>query len=105
MGDGWAQAARPSFMAGGSGLGQMYKPGQSQDANKYDKSSAAAMRTGRDPNQNAASDLRAMLYKDGEKDQVFTVLDFGALMCGNRELFPCSLPDGINEIKFMSLMG
>lgn len=69
MGDGWNQA-RPSFMSGGSGLGQMYKPGQNQDGNKYDKGAAAAMRTGRDPNQNAASDLRAMLYKDGDKDQV-----------------------------------
>ena len=64
MQDQWSGAQRPSFM-GGQGA---YKPGEGQNQ-KYTKEGAAAMRTGGSGgnNQEAANNLRAMLYKDGEK--------------------------------------
>lgn len=60
MQDQWGNSQRPNFLMGG--IGTPYKPGESNNS-KYTPSAAAAVRLGR-TNEQAAADLRAMLYKD-----------------------------------------
>lgn len=62
MQDEWSSAHRPNFLMGG--MGAPYKPGESSGA-RYTKDGAAALRMGRS-NEQAAADLRSMLYKSGE---------------------------------------
>lgn len=58
----WNSSKRPNFLMGG--MNTPYKPSDGPTTN-YTKEGAAALRLGR-TNEQAAADLRSMLYKDGE---------------------------------------